>query len=122
MPRSANSLSGLPNHPNRRGKQCYKLPKHDYFAHAALLAWQEITVASSIEHIGGAMPGDSSIKFDEMHAADGTARSAYRHYDEWLNAQQLSWLRKQSEEAERFFRRTGITFNVYGYSRRMAQA
>ncbi len=60
------------------------------------------------------MPGDSSMKFDEMHAADGTARGAYRQYDEWLGAQELSWLRRQSDEAERFFRRTGITFNVYG--------
>jgi len=60
------------------------------------------------------MPGDSSMKFDEMHAADGSARGAYRQYDEWLGAQELSWLRRQSEEAERFFRRTGITFNVYG--------
>ena len=60
------------------------------------------------------MPGDSSTNFDEMHAVDGTARSAYRQYDEWLGAQELSWLRRQSDEAEQFFRRTGITFNVYG--------
>ena len=60
------------------------------------------------------MRGDSSMKFDEMHAADGSARGAYRQYDEWLGAQELSWLRRQSDEAERFFRRTGITFNVYG--------
>ena len=60
------------------------------------------------------MPGDSSMKFDEMHAADGSARGAYRQYDEWLGAQELNWLRHQSDEAERFFRRTGITFNVYG--------
>ena len=60
------------------------------------------------------MQGDSSMKFDEMHAADGSARGAYRQYDEWLGAQELSWLRRQSDEAERFFRRTGITFNVYG--------
>jgi uncharacterized circularly permuted ATP-grasp superfamily protein len=62
------------------------------------------------------MPADSTAAFDEMHMADGAVRPAYRDYEEWRSAQQPGWLRKQSEEAERFFRRTGITFNVYGAS------
>jgi uncharacterized circularly permuted ATP-grasp superfamily protein len=62
------------------------------------------------------MPADSTAAFDEMHMADGAVRPAYRDYEEWRGAQQPGWLRKQSEEAERFFRRTGITFNVYGAS------
>ena len=60
------------------------------------------------------MLADSSAKFDEMTTGDGTVRSAYRDYQVWLDEQQPGWLRQQSEEAERFFRRTGITFNVYG--------
>jgi uncharacterized circularly permuted ATP-grasp superfamily protein len=60
------------------------------------------------------MLANSSAKFDEMTTGDGTVRSAYRDYQVWLDEQQPGWLRQQSEEAERFFRRTGITFNVYG--------
>jgi uncharacterized circularly permuted ATP-grasp superfamily protein len=60
------------------------------------------------------MPVDSSAAYDEMHSADGTVRAAYQDYDQWRGAQPPGWLRQQSEEAERFFRRTGITFNVYG--------
>jgi len=60
------------------------------------------------------MLADSSAEFDEMTTGDGAVRSAYRDYQTWLDEQQPGWLRRQSEEAERFFRRTGITFNVYG--------
>jgi len=60
------------------------------------------------------MLADSSAKFDEMKTGDGAVRSAYRDYQAWLDEQQPGWLRQQSDEAERFFRRTGITFNVYG--------
>ena len=59
------------------------------------------------------MSADSTANFDEMYMADGTLRAAYRDYDEWRVSQQHDWLRQQSEEAERFFRRSGITFNVY---------
>ena len=59
------------------------------------------------------MSADSTANFDEMYMADGTLRAAYRDYDEWRVSQQHGWLRQQSEEAERFFRRSGITFNVY---------
>ncbi|MBC2665662.1 circularly permuted type 2 ATP-grasp protein [Novosphingobium flavum] len=52
--------------------------------------------------------------YDEMHGADGSVRSAYAGYAQWYEGQDQSWLRKQSTEAEGFFRRTGITFNVYG--------
>ena len=52
--------------------------------------------------------------YDEMFDADGAVRPAYSGYQEWYGAQDPSWLRKQSTEAEGFFRRTGITFNVYG--------
>ena len=53
-------------------------------------------------------------KFDEMHAADGSVRAAYRDYQSWLDQQDPALMRRKGIEAESFFRRTGITFNVYG--------
>ena len=52
--------------------------------------------------------------FDEMHAPDGSVRPAYREYCRWLDQQDPALLRKKGAEAETVFRRTGITFNVYG--------
>ena len=49
-----------------------------------------------------------------MLAGEGAVRNAYAGYANWYDAQDPAWLRKQSTEAEGFFRRTGITFNVYG--------
>ncbi|MBO9497979.1 MAG: circularly permuted type 2 ATP-grasp protein [Novosphingobium sp.] len=53
-------------------------------------------------------------KFDEMRQADGSIRPAYRDYVTWLDEQDQSLMRRKNGEAESFFRRTGITFNVYG--------
>ncbi|MCU0910627.1 MAG: circularly permuted type 2 ATP-grasp protein [Rhodobacteraceae bacterium] len=52
--------------------------------------------------------------FDEMLGGDATAREPYRDYDGWFRAEDIARLRRKSDEAETFFRRTGITFNVYG--------
>jgi len=52
--------------------------------------------------------------FDEMLAQDGGARDPYTAYKDWFSNQDPSRLIKKSKEAEAFFRRTGITFNVYG--------
>jgi len=52
--------------------------------------------------------------FDELHYPDGTPRDAYAKYHSWFASEDLKRLRKKSDEAENFFRRTGITFNVYG--------
>ncbi|MBW8753247.1 MAG: circularly permuted type 2 ATP-grasp protein [Sphingomonadales bacterium] len=49
-----------------------------------------------------------------MHDPDGAVRPAYAGFRNWYDAQDRDWLKKQDIEAERFFRRTGITFNVYG--------
>ena len=38
----------------------------------------------------------------------------YDAYYGWFGAEDLRDLRKKSADAEQFFRRTGITFNVYG--------
>lgn len=52
--------------------------------------------------------------FDEMLAADGSVRPAYSTYRQWYDEQDVGWLRQQNDRAEQVFRRTGITFNVYG--------
>ncbi|MFC3098731.1 circularly permuted type 2 ATP-grasp protein [Alteraurantiacibacter palmitatis] len=53
-------------------------------------------------------------RYDEMLAPDGSVRAAYRDYEQWLERQDPAVLRRKGGEAESFFRRTGITFNVYG--------
>ena len=52
--------------------------------------------------------------FDEMFGRDGSRRAPYSAYDEWIEGEDLGHLRRQAIKAESFFRRTGITFNVYG--------
>jgi uncharacterized circularly permuted ATP-grasp superfamily protein len=52
--------------------------------------------------------------FDEMFDGEGGVRAAYAGYREWYEAQDAATLRRKHGEAEGFFRRTGITFNVYG--------
>ncbi|WP_088311578.1 circularly permuted type 2 ATP-grasp protein [Novosphingobium sp. B 225] len=56
----------------------------------------------------------SPSSFDEMLTAEGTVRAAYSGYREWYDAQDPLALRRKGAEAEGFFRKTGITFNVYG--------
>lgn len=53
-------------------------------------------------------------KFDEMTQADGSVRPAYSDYCGWLDEQDAASLKRKSAEADDSFRRTGITFNVYG--------
>ncbi len=60
------------------------------------------------------MNAGSLPQFDEMHEPDGSVREAYREYSDWLSEQDVGWLRRKGSEAESVFRRTGITFNVYG--------
>lgn len=54
--------------------------------------------------------------FDEMIAPDGSIRPAYAAYHAWFSEQDPARLAKKSTDAEAFFRRVGITFNVYGES------
>ncbi len=49
-----------------------------------------------------------------MLLGDGGVRAPYSGYNTWFSAQDPTRLAKKSKEAEAFFRRTGITFNVYG--------
>jgi uncharacterized circularly permuted ATP-grasp superfamily protein len=52
--------------------------------------------------------------FDEMLNEDGTPRAAYAAYHQWFASQDSTHLRQKARDAEEFFRRTGITFAVYG--------
>ena len=52
--------------------------------------------------------------FDELSAPGGAPRPPYAGYCGWFDAEDIRRLRRKAGEAERFFRRTGITFAVYG--------
>jgi uncharacterized circularly permuted ATP-grasp superfamily protein len=52
--------------------------------------------------------------FDEMLKEEGHPRGPYFDYHHWIADQDIRRLRKKLSEAEVHFRRTGITFNVYG--------
>ncbi|MFU7529425.1 circularly permuted type 2 ATP-grasp protein [Qipengyuania sp. ASV99] len=58
--------------------------------------------------------GDHTQQFDEMFDAGGNTRPAYTDYCRWYNEQNPALLRRKNSEADESFRRTGITFNVYG--------
>ncbi|MFM6829428.1 MAG: circularly permuted type 2 ATP-grasp protein [Novosphingobium sp.] len=60
------------------------------------------------------MPSTGPANFDEMLDGAGATRPAYAGFCNWYEEQDASWLKRQNAEAESFFRRTGITFNVYG--------
>lgn len=57
---------------------------------------------------------DPTMCFDEMLIAPDQVRDPYQHYYDWFCADDIKRLRRKSEDAEAFFRRIGITFNVYG--------
>lgn len=59
------------------------------------------------------MTGDEK-HFDEMLRADGSVRDPYSDFCGWYSAQDAARLRTKARDAENFFRRTGITFAVYG--------
>ncbi len=52
--------------------------------------------------------------FDELGGGGEGPREPYAAYKRWFEGEDLKDLRRKSSEAETFFRRTGITFNVYG--------
>jgi uncharacterized circularly permuted ATP-grasp superfamily protein len=52
--------------------------------------------------------------FDEMLLDSDGNRAPYAEYGKWFAQQDPARLTQKSKEAEAFFRRTGITFNVYG--------
>ena len=56
----------------------------------------------------------SPAAFDEMNGSGEGVREPYRSVSEWLQTQQIDDLKRKRGEAEALFRRTGITFAVYG--------
>ncbi|KAA0970192.1 circularly permuted type 2 ATP-grasp protein [Aureimonas fodinaquatilis] len=54
------------------------------------------------------------MPFDEMLTKDGGVRQAYDQFQSWFQLQEAKSLALKASEAEGLFRRTGITFNVYG--------
>jgi uncharacterized circularly permuted ATP-grasp superfamily protein len=52
--------------------------------------------------------------FDEMQGTGEGVREPYRAVHQWLQGQKIDALRRKRAEAEALFRRTGITFAVYG--------
>ncbi len=61
-----------------------------------------------------ALQGDLLAAFDEMKGLDGVVREPYQSVHQWLETQKIDDLRRKRGEAEALFRRTGITFAVYG--------
>lgn len=59
------------------------------------------------------MAGDLKF-FDEMHGFGDEIRTPYQDYHELLSGMDTARLKTKAQKAEDFFRRTGITFNVYG--------
>ena len=57
---------------------------------------------------------DSNAHFDEMLLGADQPRQPYEAYYDWFSKEDVKALRRKSAEAENFFRRIGITFNVYG--------
>jgi len=51
--------------------------------------------------------------FSEMSSPQGV-RAPFATYQSWFEAQGSETLFRKAREAEAFFRKTGITFNVYG--------
>ncbi|OJU34316.1 MAG: hypothetical protein BGN94_04975 [Rhizobiales bacterium 68-8] len=54
------------------------------------------------------------VAFDEMRPENAGLRRPYATYNEWLSAQDPARLTEKTRDAERVFRKTGITFAVYG--------
>ena len=54
------------------------------------------------------------VAFDEMHAEGTGIRHPYADYEAWLQSQDPARLTEKMQDAENVFRRTGITFAVYG--------
>ncbi len=55
-----------------------------------------------------------AVSFDEMNGFGDGLRAPYRAFAEWLGVQRLDTLSLKTAEAETLFRRSGITFAVYG--------
>ncbi|MBK9605549.1 MAG: circularly permuted type 2 ATP-grasp protein [Betaproteobacteria bacterium] len=55
-----------------------------------------------------------TVAYDEMRMPDGTVRSQYAFFADWLDRTSPERIKQKRGEAERAFHRLGITFAVYG--------
>ncbi len=62
----------------------------------------------------GQHSGAPSMFFDEMSGTDGNLRQGYEMLSRWMAEAPPEQFANRQREAEHFFRRVGITFNVYG--------
>ncbi len=62
------------------------------------------------------MTKGGALTFDEMLTADKEPRTPYRNYYDWYSRQDPARLVAKSRDAENIFRKTGITFAVYGHA------
>ena len=60
--------------------------------------------------------GKNTLPFDEMMTAENSPREPYKDYYDWYTQQNPSHLIAKSRDAENIFRKTGITFAVYGHA------
>src|SRR6476660_992957 len=68
-------------------------------------------------HCGAGLEGQSgfmAVAFDEMNGSGGNLRPAYQELSRWLKETPPDALEYRRQEAELLFRRSGITFAVYG--------
>ena len=49
-----------------------------------------------------------------MNGSGGCVREPYTSVHQWLQTQKIEDLKRKRQDAEALFRRTGITFAVYG--------
>ncbi|MDF9303412.1 circularly permuted type 2 ATP-grasp protein [Ruegeria sp. TM1040] len=57
---------------------------------------------------------EQPTSFDEMWGTSGSLREPYREFHDWFGSEDPARLRKKQRDADKLFRLTGITFNVYG--------
>ena len=60
------------------------------------------------------VPAISTRFFDEMNNASGDLRPHYQGYVDWFDGMSTDRMTRKRQEADALFRRSGITFAVYG--------
>ncbi len=110
----------VPCHFWRRAENCPEIrhcrPRHPrrLIEHASCIATDVVFKWKKI--------GDDSVAFDEMIKADESSREPYHKYAEWYSSQDRTHLISKSRDAENIFRKTGITFAVYGHAGLLGKA
>ncbi|MBA3478177.1 MAG: circularly permuted type 2 ATP-grasp protein [Lautropia sp.] len=69
---------------------------------------------SAADEPGLALIAPPAAGYDEMLLPDGAVRPRYAAYQDWLQSRSADWMERKRAEADLIFRRTGITFSVYG--------